>query len=217
MHYTKLKKDEFLDKTKRLIRRSKDEKMREAFLAYGYNDQRLSEGEEMYSKLSRISDDHVMKARMKVYWFSIKQEQLVKARKMYMKYLKIARITFDDNEDAKKSLLLEGPRARTYKEWFYQASLFCRNITRHEEFLEPFSRYGVQVTHIAALRAELDKLSELSDKCVKISGELKKLTREKKEMTITFQHWISDYIKIARIALENDPAILEGLGVSVRY
>ena len=50
-----------------------------------------------------------------------------KANKMYMKHVKVARITMEDNLALIKSLMLNGRRKHTYTGWLEQASMFYDN------------------------------------------------------------------------------------------
>jgi hypothetical protein len=214
MHYTKYKINEYLIRSKALLNNSmNDSNVLGAVEQYGYDERKLEEGRRCYLTLNEIEEAHQAKKNERVACFSRKQTAYKSLQKSYMKYLKIARIAFDKDLDARNSLLLDGPRERNANQWMYQVSLFCSNLINHKEFLIALNQFGVDLQQIVGLRNELDQYVELSEKCVKVTGELRQLTMRKKQQTLVLQHWLSDYIKIARIALESTPHTLEKLGI----
>jgi hypothetical protein len=217
MHYTKLSKSKYLSKVGVLFSNSlSDEAIRKALFSFGYNDHRLSEGKKLFDELSSCDAEHVLRNAEKIDLFYRKKNAQEVIHHAYMKFLKIARIAFDEDMNAAEALLLDGPRERTYKKWYFQVSVFCNNLLNTPDFLASMETFGVKKTQIEQLRMDLDNLSSLSDKCVKITGVVRMLVQKKKKQTIRLQDWVSDYIKIARIALEDSPQNLAKIGITVK-
>lgn len=217
MHFTKLSKSQYLFQVKALFVNSiSDKQIRDAVCDFGYTESRLAEGKRLYDELGSIESEHLIKMGEKVALYSKKNERLKEVGKLYMKYLKIARIAFSTNIEAREALLLDGVRERTYKKWVFQVSVFCNNLLDNAEYWPNLEQYGVTKGHVQHLKTDLLELMDLADKGAKVTGLVKMLTQKKKKQTQKVQNWVSDYIKIARIALEDAPQSLEKLGIIVK-
>ncbi|MBN2521054.1 MAG: hypothetical protein JXB17_11145 [Bacteroidales bacterium] len=217
MHFTKLSKSQYLFQVQVLFANSiSDKEIRDAVCNFGYNEQRIAEGKRLYDELGAIETEHLVKTGEKVGLYNRKKEKHKELSRSYMKYLKIARIAFVSNIEAREALLLDGVRERTYKKWVFQVSVFCNNLLDNSEYWPDLEQYGVTKDHIVKLKKDLLELMDLSDKGAKVTGLVKMLTQKKKKQTQKVQDWVSDYIKIARIALEDTPQSLEKLGIVVK-
>lgn len=217
MHFSKLSKGQYLFMVNQLFTNSiSDDEIRNAVGEFGYSEKKLAEGKRLYEDLDAIASEHNRKIGEKSTLHIAKQNKQKAVNRLYMKYLKIARIAFVDNVEAKNALLLDGVRERTYKKWYFQVHVFCSNLLENKEFLPFMESYGVSVTHIQDLKKQLNELSELTDKSMKLTGMVRMLTQKKQKQTLEVQNWVSDYIKIARIALEDAPQNLQKIGINVR-
>lgn len=218
MHYTKQTITSFIHQAGILVHNSKNvDDIKNAVMQYGYDERRLDSGEQVYNELKKISYNQHRAKSMKGEKYKQKQELQKQIHKVYMKYLKIARIVFADDFKARSVLMLEGVRERTYKEWYFQVSVFCSIMLKNDDgYLERMAEYGIEKVRIEELKSQLGRLNELNDECLTCAGELRKLTAQRKQMVIEMQSYLSDFLKIARIALENSPKILQSLGVDVK-
>lgn len=217
MHFTKLTKYDYLERVDSLFKNSiQDDKIRGAVFKFGYTDQRIEEGRGLFKVLNDLEDEHAAASSVKADLNHQKQQLQRYINKQYMKYLKIARIAFDGHIEAQESLLLEGVRDKVFNKWFSQVSVFCNNLIVNQSFWPFLESYGVKIASIEELKKQMNQLGLLSDRALQVSGNVKMLTRKKKEQTILVQQWVSDYIKIARIALEDAPLMLKKLGIDVK-
>lgn len=218
MHYTKYSINSFIHQAGILVKNSQEVGVvREAVMQYGYDERRLKSGEQVFLKLKDLSyKQHKAKAS-KVELYRRKHELQLHVHKVYMKYLKIARIAFSEDLKARSVLLLDGGRARTYKDWYYQVSVFCSIMQKNDDgYLEVMAGFGIESEQIEELRVQLKSLGKLNDECIKSAGELRKLTADKKKLVVEMQSYVSDFLKIARIALEHSPKVLQSLGVDIK-
>jgi len=185
-------------------------------LNYGYDEGRLLQGKKLYEELMQVSFEQEKARHAKHEVFTAKQTLQLSIHKLYMKYLKIARIVFADDLSAREALLLDGSRERTYVEWVFQVSAFCSNMLNNPDFLVAMAAYGISKKEISDLQKQLVEINIISDKGLKCVGELRRLTSLKKKKVLVMQNYVSDFLKIARIALEDNPQLLECLGVVVK-
>ncbi|MFT3738952.1 MAG: hypothetical protein QM786_09345 [Breznakibacter sp.] len=216
MHFTKFSKIDYISRLDHLFSESfKDDKIKLAVFKFGYTEQRLEEGRVLFNELNRLVQEHSLAMKNKADINHQKQQLYRYVNKQYMKYLKIARIAFDSHIEAHDSLMLDGVREKTFGKWFAQVSVFCNNLLAIKSYWPYLESYGIKVSQIEELKRQLSQLELLSEKAIQMSGNVKMLTVKKNEQTLNVQSWISDYIKIARIALEDAPTILKKLGLGV--
>lgn len=215
MHFTKLSKSDYLYRVSTLFTNSvQDEKIRNAVFSYGYNQEKMEEGKKLYEALDSLEREYLRAIDIKAALNFQKQKLHRQVNKSYMKFLKIARIAFDQHIEARESLMLEGIRERIFEKWFHQVDVFCNNILGNSEYWPFLEQYGIKSKDIEGLKALLVELRVLADQTLKLTGQVKMITEKKRNQTIHVQNWVSDYIKIARIAFEDAPQDLEKLGIS---
>jgi hypothetical protein len=184
--------------------------------SYGYNQEKMGEGKKLYDALDSLEREYLRAIDIKAAINFQKQKLQRQVNKSYMKYLKIARIAFDNNIEVRESLMLEGVRERTFEKWKHQVAVFCNNLLINKEYWPPIEAYGISMNLIQQLKEQLEELNVISDQVIKLTGQVKLVTEKKRKQTILVQNWVSDYIKIARIALEDEPQNLEKLGIHTK-
>ena len=206
MHYTKHTKHEYLYKLKDITSMSIDvEDIRNVVSGYGYDSIKLAEGKRMAEELERLNNEVARKNISKKKKFAEKKKKQGEVHKKYMKFLKLSRIAFVDDVEAQESLLLTGARARTYEKWLGQVTVFVNNILSNAVYMKALEKYGVLRVEVEVVKAKLVELEMLSSECVKITGVVRMLNHKIKKETIVMQHWLSSYIKVARIAMDENP------------
>ncbi len=214
MHYTKFTRKDFLYKLDEITAYSiREAEIRNAVRGYGYNQTRLNEGRRLWENLRLLYIEAQEKARLKRDCHAEKKLKQKEIHKIYMKYLKLARIAFVDDIEAQESLMLLGVRSRTYDKWFVQVSVFVNNLTSSTLYLNSMAEFGIKQKDLEALKKQLVELNELSDKCVRVTAVVRMLNDKVKKETIEVQQWVSSYLKVARIALEDNPEVLAMLGI----
>lgn len=136
-----------------------------------------------------------------------------KANKMYMRHLKVARITMEDNVALIKSLMLNGRRRHTYTGWLEQASVFYDNGLDSPEALTALLEYNITEDKMKAGQALVNQTAVALKKQFKELGEAQRATKQRDKAFDLMEDWMAKFIAIARIALEDDPQLLEIMGI----
>lgn len=207
MHYSKQKFDSFITNSRSILNiSSKVNSLKEAIGNYGYTDDRLAQGARLYEELVEIAQLQEKKELAKKRCFDEKAKFQAGLAAENMKFLKIARIVFNKDEEAYSVLMLKGARERTYNKWYYQVSVFCNNLLANHDYLEKMSAFGVNKKSVEKLKSDLEELQSLTEECSRITANVRKLVKEKRIRTVRWQEWLSDYIKIVRIAVQGSSA-----------
>jgi len=174
---------------------------------YGYDSRKLAEGKRLADGLERLNSEVAKQSLVKKRMFAEKKRVQNEVHKKYMKFLKLSRIAFSDDVEAQGALLLAGARARTYEKWMTQVCVFVDNVLENQEYIKKLEGFGVSYKEIQDVKTRLKQLNALSSECVKITGVVRMLNHKVKKETVVMQHWISSYIKVARIAMEENPQV----------
>jgi hypothetical protein len=204
MHYSKQKFEDFIINSRSILDVSiKAKGLREAVGNFGYTEERISEGKQLYEDLVEITKLQEKKEEERKACFERKAVMQANVSADYMKYLKIARIVFNKDNEAFLSLALKGQRERTYDKWYHQVSVFCNNLLANEQYLKKISSFGIKEKNIQNLKEDLDGIQTISDECTRLSARVSSLVKEKKFRIVRWQKWLSDFIKIVRIAIQD--------------
>ena len=214
MHFSKLSFDEYMGRVAALIGNSmKYSKVLDATSRFGYDKKRLKEGESLYKEVLLVSQAQQKAISEKLKVHNNRKQIHLLVRKNYMKILQIARIVFNKNIIVNKALQLNGPRMTNLDEWMNQVAMFGNRLLREKKWLDELGKFGISKEDIQNLLFELDNLRSLSTLCEQSKLECKQYTSSKRSKLKVLQGWVSDYIKIAKIALDENPELLQQLNV----
>lgn len=214
MHYSRFKISDYIELTSRLMMTAtKDAGIVSAMTDVGYNTGKIGEGKSLYDSFIRLTDEHAEQTQLKL---SVNKERTrlhQSLKKEYMKGLKIARIAFQDDVDAREVLLLDGERERDMELWFVQVEQFIENLKLNQQYLAVLAGFGVKADLIEKVEKKLELLKNVSIQKEEVENKLRLLTQNKKTAMVNYQKWVSDYVKMARIRFDNDPKSLTALGI----
>ena len=133
-----------------------------------------------------------------------------------MRFVKVARVALKKDAGASTQLDLKGDRKRSLSGWLAQASQFYNNALSNKSVLSALKEFGITEPKLKAGLSELEAVEAANLLQEKEKGEAQAATQKRDVALDGLQDWLSDYLAIAKIALEDDPQLLEGLGVLQR-
>ncbi len=208
MHYTKHTRNEFLYKLHDLTSKSISvDAIRTVVSGYGYDSIKLQEGRRLVESFERLNNEATRQSISKKKMYAQKKKMQAEIHKKYMKIVKLSRIAFSNDMEAQGILGLNGARERTYEKWYYQVFNMVNRLLEYEEYMKALGQFGVGEEDIEGLRKELDVLDTQNNECTKITAIVRLLNSRIKKETVIVQQWISQYIKVARIAMDEHPQL----------
>lgn len=130
----------------------------------------------------------------------------------YMLHLKLSRVALKDDAAAAEKLGFKGIRKTRLNEWLRQTNQFYRHALEYAETLE---KYNIPRHELEESKTLLGQLIELSALQQKAQSQAQLLTQKKQESLTQLERWYRRLIRVAHIALEDEPQQLEALGVVV--
>ncbi|MBK3516361.1 hypothetical protein [Carboxylicivirga marina] len=217
MHYTKNRISEYQSGVELLFKNSMDQELVKSIVdKYGYDEAQLSLMYNLNKELRELLGRLEVAKHQKVLVYDQKNQLFAQLKKDYMRYLKLTRIALADDAGASAALLLEGARARTNNALELQIRAFVSNLLNSKVWLEALGVYNVSVADVKKLQSDLEQLVQRNRVCLEAQGEVRSLTVYKKKLLVKLQAYVSDYVKVVRIAFEEKPKLLVSLGINVK-
>jgi len=180
---------------------------------FGYTPERFSEGQTLFE-----TAENLILAQRKEFGemheaVEATQDAWDLADTAYTRTLKVARMVFSDDVQAITALMLAGARNRSLAGWMDQAVFFYRNMTAQPKLMAAMGRFGYNAEKLAAEKALVDTVVDLTQSQAKETSEALKATAVRDLAVKKLDAWVSELRTILKVALADDPKALEAVGM----
>lgn len=193
-----------------------DSELSEALALFGYDGTRLDAGMALYTAAAQAQQQQALEYGEQYAASDALRAAWEDAQANYGRYVKVARIALKDDRGAYATLGLNGTRKRTLAGWLTQARQFYANALTSETILTALGQFGITQEKLTAGQAQVDEVEALSAAQKKETGEAQQATQIRDAALEALDNWMDDFLAIARIALEENPQLLEKIGVLAR-
>lgn len=183
---------------------------------FGYTTTRIQQGKKLYTVAAAAQLTQQAEAGGQISATTVVNDAWETAKKSYSRLLKVARVAFKRNSGVAVQLDLGGTRKKSLFGWLAQANQFYKNALSDQAVLVELKEFGITEQKLKAGLAELAVIEKANLVQEKEKGEAQAATQKRDRALDELQDWLSDYLAIAKVALEEDPQLLEGLGVLQR-
>ncbi|MEM8505804.1 MAG: hypothetical protein AAF716_21955 [Cyanobacteria bacterium P01_D01_bin.1] len=183
---------------------------------FGYSTERIQKGKALYNSAMTAQLAQTAEAGGQISASQAVGEAWAKAKKTYMRLVKVARVALKQNAGAAAQLALGGRRKGSLSGWLAQANQFYKNALSDKAILSALKEFGITEAKLKAGLNEVKAVEAANLVQEKEKGEAQAATQKRDKALDELQDWLSDYLAIAKVALEEDPQLLEGLGVLQR-
>jgi hypothetical protein len=217
MNASKMNVDEILFQTGVLINNSlSDPKILNAVSPFGYTETKLNEAATLLADATTLVETQKREYGEVDAAQTAYETQRAAAHSNYMDTLAICKIAFKKDVKAIATLDLSGRRASTLSGWLKQTQGFYRAILANDEWKRALAGFGQSEEKLSAQLAAIDGVATASETKKKEMGDAQNATQERDEKLEELVDWVGDYEVIARIALADNPQLLEKLGIVVK-
>ena len=190
-----------------------DSEVKSLLTELGYDDTRLNEGKILLDTTNQLQQTQQKEYGDQFEATGALKEAWEKADKEYMRFVKVARIALKSEHALYQKLDLSGTRKKTLSGWLAQAKQFYLNALADTVVLEKMAAYGMTQAKLEAGKTQIEETETANASQEKEKGEAQQATLERDNAVDLLEDWLSDFIAIARIALEEKPQLLEKLGI----
>lgn len=130
----------------------------------------------------------------------------------YINNLTIARVVFKNNVAAQVALALNGERKKSKSGYQAQALQFYNGILLNANYKTILAVRGITEAIVTSQKTGFEGLSDLAADQKKETGEAQAATKKRDNAYDIFEDWMSDFKKMAIVALSDTPQLREQLG-----
>lgn len=214
MSVYQLSNDELLTLGARILETATKPPIQDAMAAMGYDEAALQQGRTLLD-----SFEQAVQTRQEEYGEQLSATDAVNDAwdafhaQTYMPHVKIARVVFDDG--TLERLGITGVRPKAFGPYVQEARRFYDTLAGDEELQSAMAERGVDGETVTRAQNDLDQLEALDQTQEREKAEAQQATRARNDARRSFADWLADYRKFARVALSDQPDLLEQLGLTV--
>ncbi|MEQ9440027.1 MAG: hypothetical protein RIG62_13310 [Cyclobacteriaceae bacterium] len=131
---------------------------------------------------------------------------------LFNEHRQLARLAFKDQRGVLTQLKLDTRLKTAFSGWITQATAFYGKIGQHSEGM---ARYGVNTEVLHGAQSRLEALLGLYSQQSQRKAEAQHITEQRNKALKDLDHWMRDFYRIAKVALQDEPQLLEMLGYVV--
>ncbi len=188
-------------------------KVKQKMEQYGYTATRIQEGQNLIDQLTLLQHE---KESCYSQGNALKQQLKndVKALKaLYIEHLTIARFAFRGNAYMEAQLQLKGSRKKDWAGWTAQILSYYSRV--EAEGMAAMKKHGAKAEEMAQGKAMAEALTAIYQQKKSNAGDAQSATQKRDDVFKALNRWAGNFKKVARIALQDDPQLLEALGMVI--
>jgi hypothetical protein len=184
--------------------------------AYGYTPERIAAGKQLLDTVSLLMTAQVKKYGGQ-YAATDEQEKFLETTyAQYMVTVKVARVAFKKQPDILASLGVTGERPRSLSGWLRSARILYSNLPETPDALQVLAGFGYTAERLQKELHDVEEVERLHVKQLSEKSSAQKSTQQRDDAFDELCNWFSNFRAIARIALYDDPQLLEALDITAK-
>lgn len=183
---------------------------------FGYDETTLTEGKNLLAKtreafdFNKKEDDETSEAYND---FATQKENLAKT---YSLHRKKAKVIFRKDPTTQSKLALTGSLPTAYIKWLEVVKKFYTVVTNDTDLQTKLLRLKITTEEINNTTQQITNLELARATYLQEKGESQDATKAKDKAFSEIDDWMSEFYAVAKIALEDNPQLLESIGKFVR-
>ena len=176
---------------------------------YGYSRDLIQHGKTLYENALTAQQWQKTVQNDQISATAILNQTWENSQKSYRQLVKAARITFKYDLSAITRLNLNSRRKRSLSIQLLQAQQFYINLLNSPELIDALKAHGVTPSKLKVAQAEMEAVQTANLAREKEKSEAQAAAKARDAAINNLRIWLSDFIPIARIALGQNPQLLE--------
>lgn len=187
--------------------------IQQALTEFGYPIQNLEKGQALLEQFLLLQRAKRQNYGAKLNATETVVTELQQVKDTYDEHLTLARLAFKQNRGLQKALGLNDAYPPRRSALVEQVANFYEQLLPHHEAVQ---RYGLTRAEIEQAQATVVALIQSEQQQTQRKGEAQAATQLRNQALKNLQQWVRGYRAIVRVALADDPQLLEVLGLLVR-
>ncbi|SNS84027.1 hypothetical protein SAMN05421640_1466 [Ekhidna lutea] len=190
-----------------------NETIKAAVALFGYSETKLLAGKSLLDEAQNKQANQKKEYGEQFAATDELDQAVTEANQVYMRHVKVARIALNGMRGATEALQLAGRRKQSYSGWIKQCNIFYTNALGDTAIKAKLADFGIDEAVLQEAQTKVRDVEARLAAQLKEKGEAQESTQQRDEALEALLDWTSDFVAIARIALESDPQLLEILGI----
>lgn len=187
-----------------------------ALAELGYDTETIAQGKALYNKtrnafdVNKSEDDETAESYKR--WFDLKEELADR----YSLDRKKAKVIFRKDEVTKERLGVTGILPKAYVTWLETVKKFYSVALSDTDIQAKLARLKITPEHLNETNQLIAEVEAARSDYLREVGESQNATKIKDAALAELDDWMRDFYAVAKIALDDQPQLLEALGKFVR-
>lgn len=195
---------------------SKNETLRTELAEYGYDEQELKKGKALYDTAQQKLDTNKTETTEEKLAYDAFKKKFEDLKKIYTTDRKKAKIIFKDEDTILSILGVKGTASIRISGVLDSVDTFYKQLQNKQDIRTPLRRLKITDEHISKQLSLLTDTLAAYKTYEKEKGESQQATKDKDKALAELEKWVREFYAIAKIALEDQPQLLEIIGKFVR-
>lgn len=183
---------------------------------FGYDETLLTEGKELFTKTQNAYNENITENDERSTAYSNFMSLKTNLSKVYGLHRKKGKVVFRKDDTLLKYLGLKGSIPTSYINWLENVKKFYSVVIGNTAYETKLARLKVTPTELKETVAKITELETARAEYLKEKGESQDATKLKDTAFGELDDWMREFYAVAKIALEDNPQLLESLGKFVR-
>ena len=136
--------------------------------------------------------------------------------KQYTYDRKRAKVIFRNEPGILQKLALVGSPPSSFEKWIQSVKIFYTELSNDKDLQQRVQRLKLSEEGIIKGKKNSEELEKARGNYMKEKGEAQDATQKKEEAFSKINEWMGEFYAVARIALEDNPQLLEALNKTVK-
>lgn len=195
---------------------SKNETLKNELAEYGYDSEEIAKGKALYDVAAEKLDINKTETAEEKLAYDQFRKKFEALKKSYTTDRKKVKIIYK-NEAATLSVLgVKGTASIRITEFLDGVDTLYKQLKASEDLRKPLARLKITEEHITAQLEALEEVKTAYNAYTKEKGESQQATKDKDKALADLEKWVREFYAIAKIALEDQPQLLESIGKFMR-
>ena len=183
---------------------------------YGYNINKIDEGISICEQARQAFEAKAKKEDKARASSNIYKKMNKDIRAIYNRDKKKAKIIFTKDDNTLNTLGFSGKNSRSFSRFLINSEHFYKTITNNDEIRSKLLIMKITPEHISSTLDAIRNLHEAHTKYMEAAAESQNATKIKSRAFKKSSGWMFDFRAVAKISMEDNPQLLEALGIFVK-
>lgn len=183
---------------------------------YGYDADKIAEGRALYENAQGLFNKNKQETEEEKQAYAKFSSAYSEVAQLYKKHRKVAKVVLLKNEELASAFRIKKAESQVYLQWIDDAETFYKEIKKETVVKERLTLFKLTDAIANAQLTKMEEVKILRGNYEKEKGESQDATKQKNKAFREIAEWIREFYAVAKIALEDQPQLLESIAKFVR-